>query len=221
MPAKVVIEHLTGPEPGEAVIVNEVRFRADDGNALNQLSPVELPHAVQTILREPVISVPGVTTASYVVLGAYFAPGDYALVGEGESSEVVEIVGNTYDTLSAVFTRSHPIGTIIRAVKAARSKVFQIRAETAPGSSLANLRVSRLSALPPGAFDQWRVVDAYAPASDAPLPNGRAVPAVSEQIAPGPWTAAGVLAMIEIQMLAAGSLKHFPVTEYKFEWDEA
>ncbi len=229
MPSTIIIERLRGPSPGEAVRVSSVRFRSDDGDAQDQTGAVTLPQPVHTTLAQAVQGRDEPQSVD-VASGSLFSPSDFVIVDAGTNQqEVVRLLSVTGEGhLNALFRRNHPAAAKLSLVSASYAKTLAIRLTERPGHSVANLSLRRVMPLPKGVYDQWRIPISYEEASssepwvsDAGVFYSRVPDEAPATLAPGPWTAEGVLALVEIQWLFTSPAESASLSAYRFSWDEA
>lgn len=229
--ANVVVQRLSGVAPGTATTVMQVRFRLDDLDNLDMLSPVTAANEVSCIARQDITS--SVTAQSVEVSSsAFFAANDYAILDAGVNQEVVRLtaVANV-SHVTAIFRKAHSKGVKIRKVLGTVSKTFRLNVTKAPNSAIARIKFWRVSnPMPENVFDQYRIVSVYAQGASTPwissaVDKFSAVPSTlptSILLAGGPFTAIGVPtgSMIEIQWLVTFGAEDC-MAEYKYQWDES
>lgn len=191
------------------------------------LSPVTAANEVNCLTRQDVISS---TLSQEIVVdsSAFFAPNDYAIVNAGTSlQEVVQLLAvNDSSHVSAIFRRNHSRGTRLVKVLSAISKTFRLKVSTVPHSAISKVSFHRVTDLPPGIHDQYRVVGSYTQGDDVPWISGAnrypRVPTEPVMLAGGPFTAVGVVAgsTIEIQWLLSFGADECQ-TDYRFRWEES
>ena len=169
MPATVQLEHLQGSGPLVVPVV-AVRFRSDDTSGVDTGAPITLPPDVEATtpaitsatLPQDVALTPLTTTA--------FGASDYAIVEPGTARQEVILATAVplAGSITAVFRRSHPAGSLMLKVLASFFKVLRVNLVTSPSNSVSNVRFSRTQPLPAGIFDQYQVATSYSPADDTP-----------------------------------------------------
>jgi len=241
MPATVQLNHLQG-DGSTVVPVVTVRFRNDDTSNVDTGSPITLPPDIEATLASVTANSTPQEIAVNMLVGA-FSVDDCAIIEPGTNrQEVVQITAvDDTPTITAIFGRSHPAGSLALKVFAAFSKNFQVQLISNPVNSVSNLRFFRFSPLSNGIFDQFRINSSYSPGTPDPWTSDGvnvygSVPGTPVLLYGTPLLAAGVVPnLLEIQWLYSARavpaaivknrqiedyLRLIPST-YRICWDES